>query len=67
MRRVLDFKVEGQRKKGRLKMTQVEKERVKIALRRKYALCRSNWSNGVNQTAAGVRWPPSFVGDTIRF
>ena len=34
---------------------QVEKECVKIGLGRKDALCRSKWSVGVNQIAAGLR------------
>ena len=65
--RALDFEVAGQRKKGRLKRTwkkQVEEEGVKVGLRRKSALCRSKWSVGVNQIAAGLRsiWSPSLVG-----
>ena len=58
LRRVLDFEVEGQRKKGRLKRTwkkQVEEESVKIGLRREDALCRSKLGVGVNQIAAGLR------------
>ena len=58
MRRALDFEVEGQRKKGRLKRTwkkQIEEESVKIGLRMEDALCRSKWSVGVNQIAAGLR------------
>ena len=58
LRRALDFEVEGQRMKGRLKMTrkkQVEEEHVKVGLRREDALCRSKWSVGVNQIAAGLR------------
>ena len=41
LRRALDFALEGQRKKGRLKRTwkeQVEEERVKVGLRREDAL-----------------------------
>ena len=34
---------------------QVEEENVKIGLRRKDALCRSIWSVGINQIAAGLR------------
>ena len=72
LRRALDFEVEGQRKKGRLKRTwkkQVEEESVKVGLRREDALCQSKWSVGVNQIASCLRciWPPSFVGDTTRF
>ena len=58
LRRVLDFEVEGQRKKGRSKMTwqkQVEEESMKVCLRRKDALCRSKWSVSVNKVAAGLR------------
>ena len=57
LRRALDFEVEGQRKKGRPKRTckkQVEEESVKVGLRREDALCRSKWSVGVNQIAAGL-------------
>ena len=42
LRSALDFKVEGQRKKWRLKRTwkkQVEEESVKVGLRRQGALC----------------------------
>ena len=57
-RRALDFEVEGQRSKGRLKRTwkrQVEEESVKVGLRSEDALCRSKWSVGINQIAAGLR------------
>ena len=72
LRRALDFEVEGQRKKGRLKRTckkQADEESVKVSLRREVALCRSKWSVDVKQIDAGLRciWPPSFVGDTTRF
>ena len=42
---------------------------MKVVLRREDTLCRSMWSVGVNQIAAGLRriWPPSLVGDTTRF
>ena len=65
--RALDFKVEGQRKKGRPKRTwkkQVDEESMKIGLRMQDALCRSKWSVGVNQIAIRLRWvwPPSLVG-----
>ena len=58
LRRALDFKVEGKKKKGKLKRTwkkQVEEECVKGGLRREDALCRSKWSVGVNQISAGLR------------
>ena len=57
MRRVLDFEVEGQRKKGRSKRAwkrQVEEESVKVVLRRVDVLNQSKWSVGANQIAAGV-------------
>ena len=44
LRRALDFEVEGERKKGRLKKTwkkQVVEESVKVGLRWKDALCGS--------------------------
>ena len=72
LRRALDLEAEGQRKKWRPKRTwkkQVEGESVKVGLRREDGLCRSKWSVGVNQIAAGLRriWQPSLVLDTIRF
>ena len=45
--RALDFELEGQRKKGRLKRTwkrQVEEESVKVGMRSNDALCRSKLS-----------------------
>ena len=45
LRRALDFEVEGQNKKGRLKRMgkkQVEEESINVSLRREDALCRSN-------------------------
>ena len=50
MRMALDFVVEGQRKKGRLKRTwkkQVEEESVKVGLRREAVLCQSQWIVGL--------------------
>ena len=58
LRMASDFEVEGERKKWRPKRTQkkqVEDECVKVYLRRENALCRSKWSVGVNQIAAGLR------------
>ena len=58
LRRALDFEVEGQQKKWRLKRTwkkQVVEESVKVGLRREDALYRSMWSVDVNQIAAGLR------------
>ena len=58
MRRALYFEVEGQRKKGRPKRTwkkEVEEESVKVGLRWEDILCRSKWSVGINQIAAGLR------------
>ena len=45
---------------------QVEEESMKVGLRRKFALCRSKWSVGINKIAAGLQriWPPSLIGDT---
>ena len=42
---------------------------MKVGLRREDALCRSTWSVDVNKVASGLRliWPPSLVGDTVRF
>ena len=72
LRRALDLEVEGQRKKGRPKKTwkkEVEEESRKVGLRRKDALCRSNWSVCVSQIAVGLKriWSPSLVGDTTRY
>ena len=69
LKRALDFEVEGQRKKGRLKMKwkkQVEEQSVKDGLRREDARNQSKWSVGVNQIAAGLKgiWSPSLDGDT---
>ena len=58
LRRALDFEVEGQMKKGRLKRTwkkQVDDESVNVGLRTEDALCRSKWCVGLNQIAAGLR------------
>ena len=58
LRRALHFFVDGQGKNGRLKMTwkkQIEEESVKIGLRVEDALCRSRWSVGISQIAAGLR------------
>ena len=72
LRRSLDFEVDGQRKKGRPKMTwkmQVEEQSVKVGLKWEFAFCRPKWSVGINQIAAGLMliWPPSLVWDTTRF
>ena len=58
LRRALDYEIEDQRKKGRPKMTwqrQVEQESMNVSLRRKEALCRSNWSVALTIIAAGLR------------
>ena len=58
LRRALDFEVESQRKKWRLKSIwkkQVESESVKVDLRMEDALCRSKWSVGISKIAAGLR------------
>ena len=63
--RALDFEVEGQGKKGKLKMTwkkQVDEESMKVGLRRKDALCRSKWSDGVNKIVVALR----FISKKIR-
>ena len=55
LRRTLDFEVEGQRMKRRLKRTwkkQVEEESVKVGLRKEDAPCRSKWNVGLYQIAA---------------
>ena len=52
--RALDFEVEDQTNIGRPKTTwkrQVEE----VSLRREDSLCRTRWSVGVNQIAAGLR------------
>ena len=58
LRRALYFEFEGQRRKRRPKRIwkkQVEEESVKVGLRKEDVLCRSKWSDGVNQIAAGLR------------
>ena len=58
LRRALQFEVKGQWKKGRSKRTwkmQVDEESVKVGLRREDSLCRSKWSVGVDEIAAGLR------------
>ena len=58
LRRTFDFEVKGHMKKGRPRRTwkrQVEEESVKVGLRREDALCRSNWSVGINPIATGLR------------
>ena len=55
LRMVLDFEVEGERKKGRPKITwkkQVEEISVKFGLRREDAFCRLKWSVGINDIVA---------------
>ena len=57
LRIALDFDIEGQRN-GRPKMMwekQVEKEGIKVGLRREDALCHSKWSVSVSNIAAGLR------------
>ena len=44
-----------ERKKKRPWKKLVEEESVKVGLRMEDALCRSMWSVGVNQFAAGLR------------
>ena len=58
LRRTLDFEVEGQGKKGRLRRPwkeQAEEEGGKIGLSREDAPFQSKWSVGVYQIAAGLR------------
>ena len=58
LRRALDFEVENQRKKQSQKKTckkQADDESVKVGLRWEDALCRTKWSVGVIQIAAGLR------------
>ena len=58
LRRTLDFKVGGKRRKGRQKRTwkkQVEDVGVKVGLRREDVLCQLKWSVGINQITAGMR------------
>ena len=50
--RALGFEVEGQ---SRTWKKQVEKESMKVGLRREDALCHSKWSVGVNKLAARLR------------
>ena len=58
LRLALDFEVEEQWKKRRLKRTwkkQVDEESMKVGLRRKDALCRLMLSVLVNKIAVGLR------------
>ena len=58
LRLALDFEVESQMWIWRLKRTwkkQVEEESVRVGVSREDGLFRSNWSVGINQTAAGLR------------
>ena len=58
LRRALDFEVDGQSKKGRLKRTwnmQVVDKSLKVGLRKEDKLCRSKWCLVVNQIAPGLR------------
>ena len=58
MRRAFDFEVVGERKKERPKRSwqkQAEEENVNVDLRREDALCRSKWSVGIKQIAAGMK------------
>ena len=55
--RTLDFDIEGQWKRGRVKRTwkkQVVEESVKVGLRREDALFRSKWSDGFIEIADGL-------------
>ena len=57
-RRALDLEGEVQRKKLRQKRIwkkQVVEESVNVGLIREDVLCRSKWSVGVNEIAAGLR------------
>ena len=72
MRMALDFEVEGQRKKARLKMTwknPVDEESEKVGMRMEDTLCQSKWGVSVNQIAAELRsiWSPSLIGDNTTF
>ena len=56
--RALDFVFESQRKNRRPKRSlkkQVEEDSVKVGLRRKDALCRSEWNVCIYKTFAGLR------------
>ena len=57
-RRALDFEIECQGKKGRLRWTQkqlVEVESTKVGLSMEGEICCSNWSIGFNQIATRMR------------
>ena len=66
LRRVLDFEVKCQGKKGRLRRTwkmQVEEESMKVCLSNKSALCQTKWVVGVIQIAPRLRriWHPHLL------
>ena len=67
----LDFDIKGQGKKGRPKRMwyqQVEEECVKVFWEGKM-LFADECGVGVNQISVGLRWiwPPSLVGDTMKY
>ena len=53
LRMALDFEVEGQRKKGRLRRTW--KRVMKVGLSREDAVCLSKWIVGISLYAIGLR------------
>ena len=58
LRKVLEFKVKGKRKRGRPKKTwktQVEKESKSVDLEKKDAINRARWGVGVGEITAIVR------------
>ena len=69
LRKVLEFKVKGKRKRGRPRKTwkmQVEKESRSVGLKNlEDALNRARWREGVGEIAARVGYfilPPPFTG-----
>ena len=66
LRRALDFKVAGRRGRGRPNMTwkrQVEEHINQIGMKRKDAIDRVKWRNGVYKLSRSTRciWPPALT------
>ena len=54
LRKALEFKVRGRRKRGRPKKTQVEKESKSVGLEKEDAMNRARWRVGAGKIAVKV-------------